>query len=66
MNLTVPADDLALIRREQLCIAHPDLRISGGTGHWQALISEPGGMTVITRYQLSELLDRVEVVLAAT
>jgi hypothetical protein len=66
VNLTVPADDLALIRREQLCTAHPALRISGGTGHWQALISEPSGMTVITRYQLGELLDRVEVVLAAT
>jgi hypothetical protein len=60
------ADDVALIRREQLCTANSDLRVIAGTGYWQALITEPRGMTVITRYQLGELLDRVEVVLAAT
>ena len=32
----------------RLCAASPDLRITTGTGYWQALITEPGGMTVIT------------------
>ena len=63
--LTQPAPVLALIRRQQLCEAHPDLRINAGTGYWQAEIDETGGMTVITRYELDQLLDRVEIVLAA-
>jgi len=66
VSLTLPAHDRALLRRERLCTAHSGLRISGGTGYWQAEITEPGGTTVITRYELDELLDRVEVVLAAT
>ena len=64
MSLTLPARDRALIRREQLLRAWPNLRISAGTGYWQAEIDEPRGMTIITRYELGELLDRVEFVLA--
>jgi hypothetical protein len=64
VTLTLPASDTALIRREQLLRAHPNLRISAGTGYWQAEIDEPRGQTVITRYGLGELLDRVEFVLA--
>ena len=64
MTLTLPAPAPALMRREQLLRAHPGLRISAGTGYWQAEIDEPRGQTVITRYELGELLDRVEFVLA--
>ena len=63
-RLTLPAPDTALIRREQMLTAHPRLRISAGTGYWQAELAEPGGKTIITRYELGELLDRVEFVLA--
>jgi hypothetical protein len=59
-RITLPADDRALIRREQICAAHPELRISAGTGYWQAEITEPHGKTVITRFDLDELLNRVE------
>jgi hypothetical protein len=37
VTLTLPASDTALIRREQLLRAHPGLRISAGTGYWQAV-----------------------------
>jgi hypothetical protein len=66
MPLTLPADRPALARREQLLAAHQELRISAGTGYWQAEIIEPRDRTIITRYGLDELLDRVEKVLAVT
>jgi hypothetical protein len=66
VTLTLPASAAALLRREQLLKAHPNMRISAGTGFWQAEIDEPSGMTIITRYELGKLIDRVQVVLAAT
>ena len=39
---------------------HPDVIIGdGGFGTWQARIPEPNGETVITRYTLRELLDKL-------
>ena len=39
---------------------HPDVIIGdGGFGTWQARIPEPDGETVITRYTLRELLDKL-------
>jgi hypothetical protein len=66
VSVTLPAAGRALIRREQLLCAHPNLRISAGTGYWQAEIDEPRGMTVTTRYELDELCDRVERLMAVT
>jgi hypothetical protein len=60
VTLTLPTSATALLRREQLLNAWPHLRISAGTGYWQAEINEPRGQRVITRYGLGELLDRVE------
>ena len=41
--------------------AHPEVIIgSGGFGTFQARIPEPSGETVITRYRLAELLDRLD------
>lgn len=65
MPLTLPASAAALLRREQLLKAHPNIRINAGTGFWQAEINEPYGVTIITRYELDELIDRVQPVLAA-
>lgn len=46
---------LLLFREE-----HPNVIIgSGGFGTWQARIPEPHGETVITRYTLRELLDKL-------
>jgi hypothetical protein len=63
-RLTLPAPDAALIHCEQLLAAHPELRMSAGTGYWQAELVEPGGRTIITRYRLGELCDRMEFVFA--
>lgn len=41
--------------------AHPDVIIgTGDFGTWQALIPESDGETVITRYHLRELLDKLD------
>ena len=39
---------------------HPGILIREGTGYWQAQIPEPAGETVITRYTLRELLDKLD------
>jgi hypothetical protein len=38
---------------------HPGMLIGEGFGFWQAVIPEPSGETVITRYELRELLDKL-------
>jgi hypothetical protein len=47
-------------RREAYQAAHPDVKISYHGPHWQAVIPEPSGETVITRYELRELLDSLD------
>ena len=40
--------------------AHPDVIVEAGEfGTWQARIPEENGETIITRYRLGELLDRL-------
>ncbi|MFY9929165.1 MAG: hypothetical protein WAK82_14255 [Streptosporangiaceae bacterium] len=39
---------------------HPGVVITEGTGYWQAQIPEPAGETVISRYRLRELLDKLD------
>jgi hypothetical protein len=39
---------------------HPGVLIREGLGFWQAVIPEPSGETVITRYELRELLDKLD------
>ena len=51
-------DELGRLR--QFRAGHPDVLVGdGGFGTWQALIPEPDGETVITRYTLRELLDKL-------
>lgn len=43
--------------------AHPDVKITYHGPHWQAVIAEltePSGETVITRYSLKALLDKLD------
>jgi hypothetical protein len=47
-------------RRTAYEAAHPDVRITYHGPHWQAVIPEPAGETVITRYELKALLDKLE------
>ena len=50
-----------LLRLGQFRAAHPEVIIGdGGFGTVQARIPEPDGETVITRYKLWELLDRLD------
>jgi hypothetical protein len=50
-----------VVRLARFRAAHPDVIIGdGGFGTWQARIPEPSGETVITRYLLVELLDKLD------
>jgi hypothetical protein len=52
-------DQAARLRRYRA--AHPGVIIGdGGFGTWQAIIPEPRGEQVITRYTLGELLDKLD------
>ena len=49
-----------LERLRQIRAEHPDVLVGGGGfGTWQAIIPEENGETVITRYTLRELLDKL-------
>lgn len=39
---------------------YPSVLIREGVGYWQAQIPEPAGETVITRYTLRELLNKLD------
>ena len=47
-------------RREAYEAEHPDVRISYNWPTWQAVIPEPDGESVITRYPLKALLDKLD------
>jgi hypothetical protein len=54
-----------LLRLARFRAAHPEVIIGdGGFGTFQARIPEPDGETVITRYTLRELLDRIDELIA--
>jgi hypothetical protein len=40
--------------------AHPDVIVAFGGPFWQAIVPEPRGETVITRYELKALLDKLD------
>lgn len=42
-------------------VAHPHVLVGGGEfGTWQALIPEENGETIVVRYALRELLDKLD------
>ncbi|MGH3188663.1 MAG: hypothetical protein ACRDPY_21490 [Streptosporangiaceae bacterium] len=47
-------------RREAYEAAHPDVKITYHGGWWQAVIPEDAGETVVSRYELRALLDKLE------
>jgi hypothetical protein len=56
----VPDEPDQVVRLEEFRAARPDVIVGdGGFGTWQARIPEPDGETVITRYTLRELLDKL-------
>ena len=40
--------------------AHPGVTVGAGRGWWQAVIPEPDGERVVTRYTLKALLDKLD------
>jgi len=65
-GLRLVPDELDQVARlARFKAAHPDVVIGdGGFGTRQARIPEPAGETVITRYTLRELLDKLDEVTA--
>jgi hypothetical protein len=54
-----------VVRLSRFRAAHPEVIVGdGGFGTMQARIPEPTGETVITRYTLRELLDKLDELLA--
>ena len=57
LHTMINAEQVARLHRfrEQ----HPGVSIYTGLGYWQATIPQANGETVITRYRLRELLDKL-------
>jgi hypothetical protein len=56
----IPEELDQVVRLARFRAAHPDVIVGdGGFGTMQARIPEPAGETVITRYTLRELLDKL-------
>ena len=56
----VPEEADQVLRLARFRGQHPGVFIREGTGYWQAQIPEPAGETIITRYRLYELLDKLD------
>ena len=61
-ELRLAADELCqVVRLQAFRAAHQDVIIGTGEfGTWQARIPQPNGETVITRYALKPLLDKLD------
>ena len=55
-----PAYEDQVPRREAYEAAHPDVEIIYRGPYWKAIVREESGETVITRYDLKDLLDKLE------
>ena len=60
----VPDELDQVLRLARFREAHPSVMIGAGRGWWQAVIPEADSETVITRYTLRELLDKLDELLA--
>jgi hypothetical protein len=56
----VPDELEQVMRLARFRQANPGLMIGAGRGWWQAVIPEPDGEQVITRYTLQQLLDKLD------
>jgi hypothetical protein len=57
-------DHATLVRLERFQREHSGVEVHSGLGYWQAIIPEDTGSTIVTRYTLTVLLDRLDEVLA--
>jgi hypothetical protein len=56
----VPEELEQVMRLARFRQAHPGVMVGAGRGWWQAVIPEPNGEQVITRYTLGHLLDKLD------
>jgi hypothetical protein len=56
----VPDEPDQVPRLHQFRHDHPGITVRAGPGYWQAQVPERNGETVITRYWLKELLDKLD------
>jgi hypothetical protein len=54
---TVPDEPEQVPRLARFRDEHPGITVKAGVGWWQAVVPEPDGETVLTRYLLRDLLD---------
>jgi hypothetical protein len=60
---TVPDEPDQVLRLRRFREEHPGVSIYTGLGYWQARVPETNGETVVTRYFLQELLDKLDALL---
>lgn len=61
--ITDPRDSARLA---EFHAAHPDVRIRPGEfGTWEGIVPEPDGETVVVRHTVTDLLGRLDALLAA-
>jgi hypothetical protein len=61
---TVPDEPDQVIRLHGFRKLHPGVSIYTGVGYWQVRVPEANGETIITRYFLEELLDKLDTLLS--
>jgi hypothetical protein len=49
-------------RRQAYEAAHPEVEILYRGPYWKAVVREDAGETIITRYELRDLLDKLEAI----
>jgi hypothetical protein len=59
-----PGDQDQLPRLNRFRQEHPGVAIRAGLGYWQAQLPEPNGETVVTRYRLEDLLNKLDTLTA--
>jgi hypothetical protein len=62
--LLEPGDQDQVPRLTRFRQDHPGIAIRAGLGYWQAQLPEPSGETVITRYRLEDLLNKLDTLTA--
>jgi hypothetical protein len=62
----VPDEPDQVRRLNRLRDEHPGITIGAGVGYWQAVVPATNGETVLTRYLLRDLLDKLDDVLGST
>jgi hypothetical protein len=61
LTLRTAPDELdQVVRLNRFRAEHQGIVIVAGEGWWQGRVPEPKGETVITRYTLRELLDKLD------